>query len=312
VFPEFVERVVVLDDYQAAGTSDNLALEVPGFGLVVGDLKTGADLRYSWQSIAVQLAAYANADAMYTQGDAADGGGDRREPMPPVSKEVGLVIHLPAGEARCELHLVDLVAGWEAFQMSMDIRRWRSRKDLARPLTSQPTQQTPQPTPPTFDTPTATRTGPTPAEQFAQFEPRHHPDEGGDVDDASVEALRSAAGALTSEAKTVVTATVQESIRAGLSLHMSERRTMRRFEVMRGVVTVAELVDDQRDTLRCIAASVIGDIAHYPSVPVGHVLGSMNADEASQFAQLCDQYAAGDVTGHVDETSGHVQLVFAS
>ena len=359
VLPEYVERIVVLDEHRAAGTSDNLAIEVPGHGLLVGDLKTGTDLRYSWQAIAVQLAAYANADAMYTQGSAANGSSDRREPMPAVSKEVGLVIHLPAGEARCELHLIDLVAGWEAFQMSMDIRRWRSRKNLARqlPTTIAPSSAASS-VPPAFDAPaTATIAVPvdeaphgpveveqpaagtgaspaampafdepapvapavteaprtlTPAEQVAQFEPRRHPDEGADIDEASVEALRSAAGALTGEAKALVGATVQESIQAGLSLHMSERRTVRRYEVMRGVVAIAHELDDQRETLRCIAAVILGDVAHFPSVSVGHVLGAMTADEATQFARLCDQYAAGGVTGRVDEASGHVRLDFAA
>lgn len=152
ILPEYVEAVVCLDHYEVAGTSDNLAIDVPGHGLVVGDLKTGSDLKYSWQAIAVQLASYANADSIYVQGDAADGSQDRRLPMPNVSKEVGLVIHLPAGEARCELYLVDLVAGWEAFKASVAARRWRSRKDLARSLFKMPTAAAASSAPPDFDT----------------------------------------------------------------------------------------------------------------------------------------------------------------
>lgn len=366
VLPEFVERIVVLDRHRAAGTSDNLAIEVPGYGLLVGDLKTGTDLRYSWQAIAVQLAAYANADAMYTQGDAADGSGDHREPMPAVSKEVGLVIHLPAGEARCQLHLIDLVAGWEAFLMSMDIREWRSRKNLARPLqlATAPAAPTPSPAPaaaaappPDFDAPAtpATIAAPeesaphgtapveqpaagtpnpaattvpafdepapsalpatpelTPADQRAAIDQRPAPDEGATIAEADVEALRTAAAALGPEAKALVGATVSESIQAGLSLHMSEHRTARRFEAMRGVVVLAEQLDDERETLRCILAEIVGDVAHFPTVPVGHVLGTLSAEEARRFAQLCDQFVAGAVTGRVDEATGHVRLDFAA
>lgn len=371
VLPEFVERIVVLDRHRAAGTSDNLAIEVPGYGLLVGDLKTGTDLRYSWQAIAVQLAAYANADAMYTQGSAANGSEDRREPMPPVSKELGLVIHLPAGEARCELHLIDLVAGWKAFEMSMDIRSWRSRRDLARPLqlataapattapaqaptsapvrpvaappdfdapavpatiaapeesathgtapVEQPAAGTPNPaatTVPAFDepAPSAPAVAPelTPADQRAAIDQRPAPEEGATVLEAQVEALRTAAAALTPEAQALVGATVRESIQAGLSLHMSEHRTLRRFEAMRGVVAIAEQLDDQRETLRCILAEIVGDVAHFPTVPVGHVLGTLSADEARRFAQLCDQFVAGAVTGRVDEATGHVRLDFAA
>jgi hypothetical protein len=33
---------------------------------------------------------------------------------------------------------------------------------------------------------------------------------------------------------------------------------------------------------------IIGDCAQYPSVPVGHLLGSLSAQEAAQFSALVD------------------------
>lgn len=163
--PAYVEAIVCLDEFQVAGTSDNLTVFVPGIGNVTADLKTGTDLQYSWQAIAIQLASYANADNVYVQGDAADGSQDRRLPMPEVSKEWGMVIHLPAGEARCALHLVDLVAGWEAFKTSMWTRRWRSRKDVAKPFGAVPSQPTAAPAEvPDFDAPPrAVASSPAPA-----------------------------------------------------------------------------------------------------------------------------------------------------
>lgn len=133
--PELLETIVVLDRHGVAGTADLLEVHVPGHGPMVADLKTGTNLEYSWQSIAIQLAIYANADNVYVQGDATDGSQDRRLPMPTLSRELGLVVHLPAGEARCELLLVDLVAGWKAFEHSMWTRSWRQCKTLARVYT---------------------------------------------------------------------------------------------------------------------------------------------------------------------------------
>lgn len=130
----YVERIVVLDDWHVAGTFDRLA-HVPGFELpLVADLKTGADLTYSWHSIAVQLAAYAHADALYAQGTHKDGTHDVRTPMVAVNQDYALVIWCPAGEARLELLLVDIAAGWVAFEESMWTREWRARDDLAIPL----------------------------------------------------------------------------------------------------------------------------------------------------------------------------------
>lgn len=120
-----VEQMVVLDEFSVAGTFDRVA-RVPGFERpLIADLKTGADLTYSWQSIAVQLAAYSRANSVYRQGAAADGSEDIRSAMPLVDQEHGLVMHLPAGRGRLTFHLVDLTKGWEAFKVAVWTREWR-------------------------------------------------------------------------------------------------------------------------------------------------------------------------------------------
>lgn len=131
---ELIEATVVLDGWKVAGTADMARMHVPGLGDVIGDLKTGTNLDYSWQSIAIQLGIYAHGDNLYRQGDATDGSDDVRLPVPDVRTDVAVVIHLPAGEGRCRLHRVDIAAGWDAFEHSMWARRWRARKDLATPL----------------------------------------------------------------------------------------------------------------------------------------------------------------------------------
>jgi hypothetical protein len=131
-----IEVVVVLDEYQVAGTFDRVVVvDRPGFGLpVVADLKTGASLEYSYQAIAVQLAAYAHADARYEQGAAQDGSEDRRLPMIPVDQDWALILWLPAGKAKLEIIAVDIQAGWTAFKSSMWARKWRANRSLTVPL----------------------------------------------------------------------------------------------------------------------------------------------------------------------------------
>jgi hypothetical protein len=126
--PGAIELTVALDTYQVAGTFDRL-VRVPGRELpLVADLKTGANLDYSWQSFAVQLAIYSRAEAIYEQGPAQDGSLDQRHPMPAVDQEFGLVLWLNAGSANLEVYEVDLNAGWEAFTHSMWTRGWRNKK----------------------------------------------------------------------------------------------------------------------------------------------------------------------------------------
>lgn len=122
-----VELTVVLDKWQVAGTLDRI-VKVPHFELpLIADLKTGASLEYSWQSIAVQLAAYSRADSLYQQGPDPSGNADVRSSLPAVDQRWGLIFWLPAGKAELSIIAVDLDAGWEAFEQSMWTRQWRNR-----------------------------------------------------------------------------------------------------------------------------------------------------------------------------------------
>jgi hypothetical protein len=125
IIPDMVERYVVLPELQLGGKLDRII----DFGSQpkIADLKTGADLAYSWGTIAVQLACYANAATLY------NGKTQTHEPMPDVDKDTALVIHLPAGKATCSLYFVDIAAGWEAAQHAAWVRQWRKRRDLADP-----------------------------------------------------------------------------------------------------------------------------------------------------------------------------------
>jgi hypothetical protein len=128
VLPGLIEQTVVLDGIEVAGTFDR-AVAVPGFELpMIADLKCGADLSYSWQGIAVQLAAYSRADCLYRQGPATDGSEDVRLAMPALDQENALIMWLDAGSGRLELFLVDITAGWEAVEQSMWTRKWRRTK----------------------------------------------------------------------------------------------------------------------------------------------------------------------------------------
>jgi len=122
--PAHIERITPVPALGAAGTLDRIA-KVPGHGLVIADVKTGQDLKYSWGEIAIQLAIYAHGAGLWT--------GTGYDPMPEVSQTRALVIHLPAGQARCELHWLDIAAGWEAAQLAAAVRAWRTRRDLTQP-----------------------------------------------------------------------------------------------------------------------------------------------------------------------------------
>lgn len=129
VSPNYVERIAVLPSLGVAGKFDRIVKF--NDRLTVCDIKTGQDLAYSWTEIAIQLGIYAHAEYLY------DIEGNRHFRMPKeVDREQAIVVHLPAGEGRCTLYLVDIDAGWRTAHLCGMVRDWRKRRDLATALES--------------------------------------------------------------------------------------------------------------------------------------------------------------------------------
>jgi hypothetical protein len=120
-----IEQFCVLDPLQIGGTPDRV-VSYKG-QRYIADIKTGS-IEYGVLKIAMQLAIYARSHTY----DIATG--ERGSHDADLTK--GLVIHLPAGEARCELHWVDLIEGWNAVTVARQVREKRKLKftDLATPF----------------------------------------------------------------------------------------------------------------------------------------------------------------------------------
>lgn len=147
-----IEFTTVVKQYGVAGTSDNcykvtkpLTLKIgraevqfsPG-DYTIGDKKTGKDLDYGWQEIAIQLGTYA-------QGLNTAGVWDRHEekwyPDPlngaKVRLDAGIVIHLPVdkeSEKSPTVYGVDLESGWNAAVLCERVRTWRKVRNLSGPV----------------------------------------------------------------------------------------------------------------------------------------------------------------------------------
>lgn len=112
-----IEQFVVVDEITTAGTFDRL-IEVDGQHFIA-DLKTGS-IEFGIQKIATQL-------AIYSRGQLYEHPGQRSE-LPNVSQKWGLVIHLPAGEGKCDFRWVDLEQGWDGALLAIEARKWRNAK----------------------------------------------------------------------------------------------------------------------------------------------------------------------------------------
>lgn len=116
------EQMVVIDELGVAGTLDRLVLaKLPGAKRavrMVADIKTGR-VDYGVGKIAQQV-------GMYSRGKGYDPAKPeaRRDLKANLTK--GLLIHLPQGEARCTIHVIDLTLGAKGNKLSREVRAWRN------------------------------------------------------------------------------------------------------------------------------------------------------------------------------------------
>lgn len=121
------ELFVVNDHLKAAGTLDRL-MQLPDGRIVVADLKTGATEPSYPHGVATQCAIYAHAwryDIIKEE---------RLAYLPEhgVSTDVGLMIHLPAGKAQCDLYLLDLTVGWQLAKTATAVRAVYKSKPIEK------------------------------------------------------------------------------------------------------------------------------------------------------------------------------------
>lgn len=152
IHAEWIERVVVIPDMDAAGTLDRMVTIGDNLTLTVADLKTGASAPKKVTEIAIQLALYANASHVWkgtTEDIKRDQYGryllpdpeeepEAYDPMPNVNKQTAVMIHLPVQTGECHLYEIDIKSGIVAAGYATWVREWRKRDDLAWPLNPAP------------------------------------------------------------------------------------------------------------------------------------------------------------------------------
>lgn len=119
------EVFVVQDEIRCAGTFDRL-VQLDG-RVYVADIKTGQHEPNYPHGVAVQTAIYAN-------GTGYRPGTGRTASLASIGADLerALLIHLPAGQATCELYWLDIAAGWEMARTATRVRAWHSTKPIEK------------------------------------------------------------------------------------------------------------------------------------------------------------------------------------
>jgi hypothetical protein len=117
-----IETFRVHDEWKVAGTADRIGI-FKGRPMIM-DIKTGS-VDYP-HKMAMQL-------AMYSRSLPYDIATDTRGIDPQeVDQGYGIIIHLPAGQGRCDLYEIDIAKGWGACLIAKKVWDWRGRKDLTQ------------------------------------------------------------------------------------------------------------------------------------------------------------------------------------
>ncbi|HSY00438.1 MAG TPA: hypothetical protein VLG91_24100 [Streptomyces sp.] len=131
-----IERTTFVDQWAGiAGTFDRVLYHRPSNTYLIGDLKTGRDLKYGRMEIAVQLALYAHGINHHGVYDWAQGRWDREMHDGrniKVRTDFGVVMHLPIQgpeTGTCSLKRINLAAGWDAAQVCGNVIASRKRDD---------------------------------------------------------------------------------------------------------------------------------------------------------------------------------------
>jgi hypothetical protein len=110
--PGMQERIVHVPELEVCGRLDNVLHQ--GGQNIVGDLKTQRRF-WSFLEIGAQLAIYAHGAAMWDPATSTWVG------MPPVRQDVAVVLWMPRGDTKVEVHGVDIVKGWKTAQRAYEV-----------------------------------------------------------------------------------------------------------------------------------------------------------------------------------------------
>lgn len=115
-----IESFRVHDDWKIAGTADRIGRY--NGRLMIMDIKSGS-IDYP-AKMAMQLAVYARSTPYDIPTDT------RGKDPEPVDLNTGIIIHLPAGQGRCDLYEINIAKGWAACQIARKVWEWRGVDNL--------------------------------------------------------------------------------------------------------------------------------------------------------------------------------------
>jgi len=133
---DFIEAVIIVPELGVAGRLDRILTNTAPVGrweesghAFIGDVKTAANIGYSWLEVSIQLAIYAHAAMIW------DPTNEKFLEMPKVDQNEAIVMHMPVPSAAnagyTDLYRLNIAKGWEYALLAGQIRDARKDRRLA-------------------------------------------------------------------------------------------------------------------------------------------------------------------------------------
>mgnify|MGYP003652397471 CR=1 FL=1 len=277
-----------------AGTADAI-VRLPDGRTVIVDWKSRGESNTVYAAEKQQLGLYSLAEYLIV--------GGKRHPMPVID---GLIIAsvTPTGHA---FYDIDLYA---AQASGVALHAWWTATTHERDGIGKGVKSLPKTATVAVDPPLTAAVVLTPQEQHAAVRQEvTDGDEGGQADAAAYILLEQRYMGLDPVGRKWISRIATEATQHGVGFHSSAAKTVRRFEILRGLVMLAAVEPDD-ETVRCLLERTIGDVAHFEALTLGHLLGTCTANEAKAFALDCHTYVDGHFIARCD-TNGRVRLLAA-
>lgn len=269
IVPELTEAVLLNRPLEVAGTCDRVVEDEHG-NRWIGDIKTGTFISHlAW---AMQAGIYATSTHLW------DPATQTLSPAQPVSQEVALVLHVPAGEGRCDIIGLDLAVGMDAVLMALEVRRVRSFDKAKHIVVADWAQPAAEPAP------KKSRTVKHDFSAAAVETVVRRPvvtDEGPTITPAQCAQIKARVALLDPQAHAVLDALAKSAAGVGKPFSIGAGPLLRRWHTYRALLRLgahfgAALTEDH---IRATVAVVL-PAAGQPAVPLGPAIGSLTLDEA--------------------------------
>ena len=276
------------------GTADAI-VKLPDGRTVIVDYKSRGEANTVYGSEKNQLGLYFKAEYLIVDG--------KRQPMPVID---GLIIAslTPDGHLFYDIDIDQAQAAGVALH-AWWVQTLSDRDGIAKGVKSLPKVATVAVEPPLTAAVVLT-----PQEQHAAVRQEiADDDEGGQADGAAYILLEQRYKELDKDGRDWISDISRQATQHGVGFHSANNKTVRRFEILRGLVMLAAVEPDD-ETVRCLLERTIGDVVHFKALTLGHLLGTCTANEAKAFALDCHMYVDGHFTARCD-TNGRVRLLAA-